>query len=327
MAKRTVRAEPTDGFSIGAAARLSSVEPDTLRVWERRYGFPKPARSQGGVRVYSAADVELLKLIARAQREGFRAGELVGRTRAELLELLDAAGVGAGAFDAPPPAPVLASTSQGVDRVLEGLRRSDVNFVRRELRRAALTLGPKAFVRDLAAPLAIRVGELWELKVLEVHHEHLISNLLSTELRVLLSAVEEMGADKTVLLAAPSGELHELSLEMVAVYLAFHQILPRFLGADTPATQIVQAAESLDVDAVGLSISLAADPENAKREIERVARGLSPSRQLWLGGAGAVRLSLRASRMRIIADWAALDEAIRDLRSFPPPQRPNLRVV
>lgn len=49
------------GIRTHAAAALLNVSPNTLRSWERRYGFPRPHRSPGGHRQYTLADVESLR--------------------------------------------------------------------------------------------------------------------------------------------------------------------------------------------------------------------------------------------------------------------------
>ena len=59
-----VPAEAREGYSIRVASRLSGVSSDTLRMWERRYGFPKPSRNGSQVRVYTDADIERLVLPA-----------------------------------------------------------------------------------------------------------------------------------------------------------------------------------------------------------------------------------------------------------------------
>ena len=58
--------EAPQGYSIRVASRLTGVSSDTLRMWERRYGFPKPVRNESQVRVYTDADIERLVLISRA---------------------------------------------------------------------------------------------------------------------------------------------------------------------------------------------------------------------------------------------------------------------
>lgn len=51
-----------NGIRTNAAAGMLGISPNTLRSWERRYGFPKPHRSAGGHRQYSLAEIESLRL-------------------------------------------------------------------------------------------------------------------------------------------------------------------------------------------------------------------------------------------------------------------------
>jgi DNA-binding transcriptional MerR regulator len=66
---------------INGAASMLGVSTNTLRGWERRYGFPRPRRSSGGHRHYSLEEIEALRqalaethnvssAIALAQRRG-----------------------------------------------------------------------------------------------------------------------------------------------------------------------------------------------------------------------------------------------------------------
>ena len=50
-------------YPIGVVARLTNIHPETLRVWERRYGLVRPDRSGGGGRLYSDEDVRRLMLV------------------------------------------------------------------------------------------------------------------------------------------------------------------------------------------------------------------------------------------------------------------------
>jgi DNA-binding transcriptional MerR regulator len=50
------------GIRTNAAAVMLGISPNTLRSWERRYGFPQPHRSPGGHRQYSVGEIEALRL-------------------------------------------------------------------------------------------------------------------------------------------------------------------------------------------------------------------------------------------------------------------------
>lgn len=78
-------------FRSGVAARLSGVPVETLRVWERRYGVIRPARSARGQRLYSAEDVRRLTLIKQLLDQGFAIGTVFNLPKEELTRLLTAA--------------------------------------------------------------------------------------------------------------------------------------------------------------------------------------------------------------------------------------------
>ncbi len=290
--------------SIRVTSRLTGIELDTLRMWERRYGFPKPERSEGGSRVYSDADVESLKLISRALELGHRPGEIVGKPRPDLMKLIEVASQGLAT----------AGPIATVESLIAAIGRDDISAVRAELRQAAVVLGPRRFVMDIAQPLALRVGELWSEGKLEVRHEHMLSECLSSQLQVLMSAYEEREGAPRVLLAALPNERHGLGLEMIEVYLAVSQITPRLLGVDTPAEQIVKAARSHAVDAVGLLVTGASNLTATAKHVQWMLAELPRRVPIWLGGGAASQVDLHDEAVRVIVTWADLDAAMAALR-------------
>jgi len=274
-------------------------------MWERRYGFPRPERASGGSRLYTAEDVEVLRLIQGALEQGYRPGEVVGKSRAELRRLLHVAS--ASPLGA-------AQGAQGLATILAAVTRDDVAVLRGELRQAAVLLGPKRFVVEVAHPLSVRVGELWADGKLEVRHEHLLTDCLSSQLRVLLAAYEDRPGMPRVLLATLPGERHGLGLAMTAVYLGANQVTPISLGVETPAPEVVKAARSHEVDAVGLLVTAASDLEATQRDVWSL-RGELPRRTgIWLGGAAASLLPIADESVRIVGSFSALDDAVASLR-------------
>ena len=79
--------EPRPLYGIGTVARLTGLKPDTLRVWERRYGLGASYKSASGRRQYTQADLEHLQLIAALVNDGARIGEVASSER-KTLELL-----------------------------------------------------------------------------------------------------------------------------------------------------------------------------------------------------------------------------------------------
>src|SRR5262249_62206979 len=83
---------PSGGMlSIGALARATAIPVETLRTWERRYGYPVPARKPSGHRLYPVRSVSRLRRIARAIAGGHRASGVAPASDAHLRALLQAA--------------------------------------------------------------------------------------------------------------------------------------------------------------------------------------------------------------------------------------------
>jgi len=306
MAERPdVSDEAPQGYSIRVASRLTGVSSDTLRMWERRYGFPKPERNESQVRVYSDADIERLVLIARALKAGFRSGEVIHRGTEELRGLLISSTRAEVESDRGTPT---------IESLLGLLIQDDPQGLRDELRRSVALLGPKQFLTEVVAPLVEQVGVAWAAGRLAVRHEHLVSEVLSSKLRLLLSAYDDRSSRPIVLLATLSDEQHGLGLDMVALYLALEGATPRLLGVNTPPDQIAEAAVALSADVVGVSISEASDLALTEAHLRRVLSSLPNRIEIWVGGKNARKLGLRNSRIRHVVTWQELDQAVASVR-------------
>ena len=150
-----------EGLSIAAVERETGISKDSLRVWERRYGFPIPTRNAFGERVYPAAQVGRLRMIRRLIGQGMRPGRIFALPPGELQAL--AAG---------PPA---AARSTLHDLSLYLIKTHQSTELRRELEQAVVRDGLFRFVTETAAPLAALVGEAWMRGEIEVFEEHLFT--------------------------------------------------------------------------------------------------------------------------------------------------------
>jgi MerR family transcriptional regulator, heat shock protein HspR len=65
----TTRGQLQAVYVISVAAELAGMHPQTLRIYERR-GLVTPARTQGGNRRYSDADIDTLRRISELAEQG-----------------------------------------------------------------------------------------------------------------------------------------------------------------------------------------------------------------------------------------------------------------
>src|SRR4029453_8113286 len=67
-------------FKIGEVARRAGVGVETLRFYERSGLLNRPARTEGGYRLYDAETLKTLEFIRRAQSLGFTLEEIKNTT-------------------------------------------------------------------------------------------------------------------------------------------------------------------------------------------------------------------------------------------------------
>ena len=87
-------------YGIGTVARLTRVRPETLRIWERRYGLGASRKADNGRRLYTQTDLEHLQIVVKLVEQGFRIGEIAAMERKTLEAMLEQAGTGNGSVGA-----------------------------------------------------------------------------------------------------------------------------------------------------------------------------------------------------------------------------------
>lgn len=138
-------------------------------------------------------------------------------------------------------------------------------------------------------PLLVEAGSAWQSGRLTVWQEHMASAAVRTIVELLYPTVLELKeaaepAGRRVLLACQPEEDHELGLRMVSDRFDMAGWTTFFLGADTPAPQIVDAARALGVDAVVVSASTHFHRVALRAFLDLLHREL-PGVAVWVGGA------------------------------------------
>jgi DNA-binding transcriptional MerR regulator len=74
-------------FPINVVEKETGINKYLLRMWERRYSFPRPVRDIKGERLYSEEDVSKLKIVKSLMKEGYRPSKIIDRPLEELKQL------------------------------------------------------------------------------------------------------------------------------------------------------------------------------------------------------------------------------------------------
>ncbi|BAL97825.1 MerR family transcriptional regulator [Rubrivivax gelatinosus] len=296
-------------LSIAAVERDTGLSKDTLRVWERRYGFPSPSRDPQGERAYPLEQVEKLRLIKRLLDAGHRPGRIVPMPAAELNELT------ASTVDQPQRRADNTVASADLERALDLLRRHDPAGLRRELGRMLVRHGISRFVVDVVAPLNTAVGDAWLRGQVEVYEEHLYTETVQSLLRQAIASVPEPldGGTPSVLLSTFPGEPHGLGLLMCETLMAMDGCRCIALGTQTPLWDIVLAAGAYRADIVALSFSGCMSPNQVVDGLAELREKLPAEVGIWVGGSAPV---LFRRRLEGVLPIDALDQIAPELRRW-----------
>jgi DNA-binding transcriptional MerR regulator len=252
---------------IGELSKRTGVSPELLRAWERRYGLLRPTRSAGGLRLYSPADVERVRLMRRHLADGVAA--------AEAASLALRAGPGARAAPAAlDPAAVRDDLAQALDRFDEPGAQDAIDRLL-----AAATVD--ALLGDVVLPYLHDLGDRWERGEISIAQEHFASSVLRGRL-LGLARGWGLGLGPLALLACAPGEHHDLGLIAFGLALRARGWRIVFLGSDTPIETLDETSRQLDPDLIVLSAVSAETVRGLATHVRELAR----HHRLAIGGAG-----------------------------------------
>ena len=300
---------PEPLLSIAAVEQETGLGKDTLRAWERRYGFPRPLRDAAGDRCYPRSLVDRLVLVRRALLAGQRPGRLLALPEPELDALL-------AQLAAPPPAP---ARTRGVFEVAGGvaaLRSGGAEALRHWLTLGLARTGLATFVVDGVAPLTEAVGEAWLAGSIAVYEEHLYSEAVQSVLRSALVPFQtglEARAPRLLLTTVP-GEAHGLGLLMAEAMLTLQACRCLSLGTQTPLADIVAAAAAHRIDVVALSFSQGLPDAQSLAALAELRARLPASVSLWAGGGSPALRGLRIAGVRVLTGLVEVGAAVTEWR-------------
>lgn len=283
--------------SIAAVERDTGLSKDTLRVWERRYGFPVPERDAVGERAYPLEQIEKLRVIKRLLDSGHRPGRIVGLDIAMLHDISESLS----------PSPQrLASSVTGTDlRVyMDLIKTHDVDGLRRALGQAAVRKGVAGMVCDVIAPLNVMVGDAWMRGLLEVFEEHMYTESVNIALRGAIASapLAPSSASPRVLMTTLPQEPHGLGLLMAEAMLALEGCRCVSLGTQTPILDIVLACAAHRSEVVALSFTANQNPNYVVNGLAELRQKLPASVDIWAGGSCPVLQRKPPEGVTVLAD-------------------------
>ena len=262
----------SDGYlRIGELSRRTGVAPELLRAWERRYGLLRPARSEGGFRLYSDADEQRVERMRQHLREGLAAAEAARRSVEGIAELKEVSSEeGRPELDT------------GALQLRTTLDRFDEAGAQAALDALFGTFTVETVLGAVILPYLVDLGERWSSGEATVAQEHFASNLIRGRLLGIGRGWDSGEGPRAVLACAP-GELHDLGLIAFGLTLNRKGWRITYLGPDTPVESLVDTAGRLEPDLV----VVAATSKRRLTPLVDALTALSRTTRVAVAGSGA----------------------------------------
>lgn len=272
--------------TMSAVSKRTGLSPHVIRVWERRYGAVKPTRTPTNRRVYREEDVERLQLLHQATEAGHTISQASKLSTERLKALLNEAQT---VSSKPIRKNVIDHDWGGdlTDRSLAAVKAMDVKALEATLAEAVMNLGTQGLLTQVAAPLAQRVGDLWQSGVINAAHEHFLSAALRTFLGRHSQQFAVPSSAPGIIVATPAGQIHELGAVIVSAAAANLGWRVIYLGTNLPAAEIAGIARQEHARAVALSIVYPQDDPALPKELHQLRDYLPDDVELVIGGRGA----------------------------------------
>lgn len=189
-------------YSIKDLEQLSGIKAHTLRIWEQRYQFIVPKRTDTNIRYYNSEDLKLVLNIALLKDNGYKISKIASldqeQMHAEVLRLTEKN---------------LRHPDQ-INALLLSMIDLDEAHFEKVVSANVHKLGFESTIINVVYPFLSKIGVLWQTGAINPAQEHFVSNLIRQKMIVAIDGLpvsDSQNIDK-YLLYLPEGELHELTL-------------------------------------------------------------------------------------------------------------------
>jgi len=214
-------------FSIKDLENLSGVKAHTIRVWEQRYGFLKPRRSDTNIRYYTNDELKKMLNAALLTRYGFKISQISKMSDAELQEKVLELHQHEALQD------------RLVNELITRMIEMDVEGMEEILDHYILNKGIQKTMQAIIFPFLERIGILWSTDRIHPVHEHLVSCLIRQKIIAgIESLVHRPISQQAALLFLPEDEYHELGLLYLYYLLKQRGLQIYYLGGSVPLNNI-----------------------------------------------------------------------------------------
>jgi DNA-binding transcriptional MerR regulator len=260
-----------NNFSIRDIENLSGIKAHTIRIWEQRYGFLKPKRTDTNIRWYCNEELKTILNIALLTKYGYRISQIDKMDEVQIREnvlSLDCRE---------------ACQERMINELLQAMVDLDMDSFENSIDHHIEKFGMENTVLQLIFPFLEKIGLLWQTGRIIPAQEHLVSNLIRQKLVVAIDTlVPRRSIPQSFLLFLPEGEHHEMGILFMHFLLKTRGANIIYLGANVPVRDLGFLIKTKKPDYIYSHLTSPASSFNFERFLKQLTQ-LAPGNILISG--------------------------------------------
>ncbi|MBI1782564.1 MAG: MerR family transcriptional regulator [Sphingobacteriales bacterium] len=291
-----------NSFTIKDIENLSGIKAHTIRIWEQRYSFLKPQRTETNIRYYSCDEVKTILNIALLNKYGFKISHIDKMNEVEMKEKILS----------------LSGTLAQQERIVNDLIQQMIDLDMEEFERIAdnyiLARGIEKTIIQIIFPFLEKTGILWLTNHINPAQEHLVTNIIRQKLIVGIEGVSTpLKINKSVLLFLPEGEYHELGLLFLYYLLKSRGATVIYLGANIPMVDMEFVAKLKKPDYLYTHLSTVGNSFNFEKFISLLDKRFKGSKVVISGQLTHVYEKKIPAHFKFIKSFSEVFDFIHNL--------------
>ena len=216
-----------NAFTIKDLENLSGIKAHTIRIWEQRYSFLHPQRTETNIRYYTNNELQTILNIALLNKYGYKISHIDRMSSSEMNEKILSL------------SQVQAQQERLVNELINCMVEVKMDEFEGVLDSYIRSKGIAKTITQIIFPFLERIGILWMTNHINPAQEHLVSNTIRQKLIAGIDDIKSpVKSNQTALLFLPEGEHHELALLFMHYLLKSHGVKVLYLGANIPLNDV-----------------------------------------------------------------------------------------
>ena len=238
-------------YSIKEIEQLSGIKAHTLRIWEQRYNFIKPKRTDTNIRYYDDEDLKFVLNVSLLKDHGHKISRICSMPEQDIQLEVNR----------------LMEKKMGFPEQIQSLTLSmlelDEERFEKTLNTNILQIGFERTMMNLIYPFFQKIGILWQTGAITPAQEHFISYLVRQKIIVAMDGqvVSSINYNKKYLLYLPENELHEMSLLFSAYIIKSRNNKVIYIGQNVPHQDLINIYKDHNPDCL-LTVMTTNPPTN-----------------------------------------------------------------